>query len=169
MIWIYPNCRSGLLTERERTAMISLQLSLRATLDIKSQKCISKYKDQEDTNMNTRLKQPVKMSVKNYLFVKLLDFLSCIHKQIIATFKLPNPYSVSNPQILPQAPSTLSSKKKAVFRQIIKASVFSKNFLLFFLRERFIEEKKEKTYKCQFCPYTYLRTVKTDTFPFFLQ
>ena len=33
------------------------------------------------------------------------------------------------------------------------------------LRERFIEE--EKTDKCQFCPYTYLRTVKTDIFLFF--
>ena len=35
------------------------------------------------------------------------------------------------------------------------------------VRERFIEKKEEKTDKCQFCPYTYLRTVKTDMFPFF--
>ena len=29
------------------------------------------------------------------------------------------------------------------------------------------KRKEKKTYKCQFCPYTYLRTVKTDIFPFF--
>ena len=36
-----------------------------------------------------------------------------------------------------------------------------------FLRERFIEKRRKKTYKCQFCPYTYLRTVKRDIFLFF--
>ena len=35
------------------------------------------------------------------------------------------------------------------------------------IRERFIEKKKKKTDKCLFCPYTYLRTVKTDIFLFF--
>ena len=42
-----------------------------------------------------------------------------------------------------------------------------KNIIRIVLRERFIEKKKEKTDKCLFCPYTYLRTVKTDIFLFF--
>ena len=36
------------------------------------------------------------------------------------------------------------------------------------LRERFIEKKEKITDKCLFCPYTYLRTVKTDIFLFFI-
>ena len=30
------------------------------------------------------------------------------------------------------------------------------------------KKKKKKNYKCPLCPYTYLHTVKTDIFPFFL-
>ena len=50
------------------------------------------------------------------------------------------------------------SKKK-----FLKTKVFLSKILL---RERFIKKKK-KNNKNQFCPYTYLRPVKTNLFPFF--
>ena len=67
------------------------------------------------------------------------------------------PNCMSFSRLLPSIPFEYHrkiAKNPTVCHSVIKGKVHRK-------------KKEKKTYKCQFSPYTYLRTVKTDTFPFF--
>ena len=93
--------------------------------------------------------------------------------QILSIFRAPSPPTshgyMSGESKMPSTPPLGPIYYYKWFKWSPDRSAHCKhqNVHAFPLRERFIEKKRKKTDKCQFCPYTYLRTVKTDNFPFF--
>ena len=62
----------------------------------------------------------------------------------------------------------LKSQTDLISVRMMTSTLVEVELLSLKIRERFIENKKEKPNKCLFCPYTYLHPVKTKIFPDFL-